>query len=175
MKAPASLLFFAIMTSLPGYCEIDVWDTETWEPPVLQGELPLIEGRRFFILDKDGLKVRVYDVGKSWYSPRFLWETPGQGQGPGEMDSKIVNNLAVNPENGNLWVSHDHGLIVFNPNGKVVHELKFPYSRYCFLPLGKRLYSTPRRLFREYAHYWSMIGPPSWRIRNANPSSEPGH
>ena len=135
---------------LPGFAGIDVWDTEHWVPPVLQGAQPLVHENRFFILDKDGNKIRVYDIDQGWASPRFLWETPGQGQGPGEMDSRIVNNVTVNEENGHLWLSHGHGLIVFDTTGKVVHERKFRYSRYGFLPIGDRLYATPRKLFEGY-------------------------
>ena len=160
------------LVALYGSSGIDVWDTETWNPPVLQGEHPFIQGDRFYILDRDGDKVRVYDIAEGLKHARFLWSTPGKGQGPGEMNSDIIDTVVVNPGNGNLWLGHSRGLIVFGPGGKLLHQKKFSFSRSRFLPVANRVYRTPRRLLRDYSTILKVYDRASFLD---NPKSESLH
>ena len=166
------LLFILSLVALQGTSGIDVLDTETWEPPILQGEHPLIHGDRFYILDRDGSKVRIYDIARGWERPRFLWTTPGKGQGPGEMNSDLVDTVIVNPGNGNLWLGHSRGLIVFDPEGKLLHQKRFTFSRSRFLPVSERVYRTPRRLLRDYSTILKVYDRTSFLT---DPKGEPLH
>ena len=144
-------LFCCLLSLLTmfSYSGIEIWDSEKWDPPVLQGERPLIHDNRLYLLDLDGNKVKVYGIANGLKAPDFLWETPGMGQGPGEMNARKVGSLSVNPETGNLWLGHTRGLIVFDRSGKVQYQKKLSYSKYRYLPIGERLYTTTRRLYKE--------------------------
>ena len=85
------------------------------------------------------------------------------------METGELNSLSINPQNGNLWVSHGNGLIVFSPTGKMLKQI-FKYSNYRFLPVDKRLYATPRELFAECDTAMQVFEPGSFL---ENPTQKP--
>lgn len=62
--------------------------TDLWDHPVLQAGTGLVYKDKLFLADRFDEKVKVYSLEKNPERPVFLYQTPGRGQGPGEIPSR---------------------------------------------------------------------------------------
>jgi len=96
-----------------------------WTPPVHFSGLPAIQGRVLALEDKHDQIIKAYDISEGLARPEFLWSAGERGLGPGEIPKgSRINNIAIEPQKGSIWVSHQNGVTVFDKTGKLVVYLK---------------------------------------------------
>ena len=91
-------------------------DMSQWQAPVYHATWARQDGVRLFLVEDK--TVMVFDVSNGYRQPQFLWQTPGVGQGPGQLPSSAyLNQIAIDPESKDLWISYTNGFKVFNQEG----------------------------------------------------------
>ncbi len=95
-----------------GYEKIDM---AKWDNPVYFTTNIRIHDDLISVFDSKEWKLKLYDVSKGLESPTLLWETAGAGPGPNEIpkDTK-VNNVAVDLNHSEVWMSHQYGFKVYD-------------------------------------------------------------
>ena len=57
---------------------------EQWPTPVYFAGKIVLSHERLYIEDRFDNKIKAFDVSSGLEKPKFLWATPGEGDGPGE-------------------------------------------------------------------------------------------
>lgn len=152
---------------VPSY-SLESVDLSLWQPPVFFGTRPVLVNQRLYIFDRYDSKIKAYSISESWQKPGFLWEAAGKGDGPEEIPANArVNNLAIHPESGELWVSHRRGVLVVDGNGKFVRQMKLPHNE-SWVVLRKDSIATTSRNFLRDRSLITLVNPgkkePVWNI-----------
>ena len=169
-------IFLAIFLCLVGMASDKIpsyrsHDTSRWNTPLEFGTVPLLHSNILYALDKFDGKLKAYAVNGGFNSPELLWQTPGEGNGPGETPKGVVyRNISYDTLTDRVWLIHSLGFHVFNKDGTFHRYIKRPYSESHLIARKDALYMTsPANLKARKAilKVSSEGGKPKWMIPNS--------
>ena len=130
---------------------VKVFSLEAYQG-IAYADFPVFFEDKLYLVEKTDQTVRVYRINNGITEPEFLWKTPGNGQGPGEIpDSShmAINGISIEPKNGDLWVSHRQGLLIFNPDGLLKKQVNRPFNQARFLHFSDQVIYTSKDVLKD--------------------------